>query len=93
MLTHGVAYYALQILLCIGSVENSRVYALCNPFLNGPQFHLCILIIPQTRAGVMKTEDAEADLSSRNLESTIPNSKLWRGEILCFKTGKEFFFR
>lgn len=68
MLTHGVGYYALQILLCIGSVENIRIFALCKPFLNGPQFHLCILIIPQTRAGIMKTEDARADLLSRNPE-------------------------
>ncbi|MCJ1265024.1 hypothetical protein MMC22_004899 [Lobaria immixta] len=85
-LTHGVDYYALQILLCIGSVENSRVHALCNPFLNGPQFHLCILIIPQTRAGIMKTEDAGADLLSRNpeLRKHVPDydTYLKRGAIL-----------
>lgn len=49
-LTRGVDYHVLRILLCIGSVENGRVQALSKPFLNGPQFHVCILIIPQTRA-------------------------------------------
>ena len=85
-LTHGVDYYALHILLCIGSVENSRVHALSKPFLNGPQFHLCILIIPQTRAGVMRTEDAGADLLRRNpeLRQHVPDydTYLKRGDVL-----------
>lgn len=85
-LTHGVDYYALRILLCIGSVENSRAHALSKPFLNGPQFHLCILIIPQTRAGVMKTEDAGADLLKRNpeLRQHVPyyDTYLKRGDVL-----------
>ena len=85
-LTHSVDYYALQILRCIGSVENSRVHALSKPFSNGPQFHLCILIISQTRAGIMKTEDAGADVLSRNLElrKHVPDydTYLKRGAVL-----------
>lgn len=50
-LTHGVDYYASQILLCIGSAESSRVHAQSKLFLKGPQSHLCILIMPQMRAG------------------------------------------
>lgn len=85
-LTHGVDYYALNILLCIGSAERSRVHALSKPFLNGPQFHLCILIIPQTRAGVMKSEDAGADLlkSHPELRPHVPDYDMYvkRGDVL-----------
>lgn len=85
-LAYGVDYYALRILLCLGSLENARVQALSKPFLNGPQFHLCILIIPQTRAGVMKTEDAGADLLKRNpeLRPFLPDfdTYLKRGDVL-----------
>ena len=85
-LAHGVDYYALQILLCIGSAENSRVHALSKPFLNGPQFYLCILIIPQTRAGVMRTEDAGADLLRRHpeLRKHVPDydTYLKQGDVL-----------
>ncbi|KAL8726387.1 MAG: hypothetical protein Q9166_006738 [cf. Caloplaca sp. 2 TL-2023] len=85
-LTHGVDYYALRILLCLGSIGNSRVHALSKPFLKGPQFHLCILIIPQTRAGIMRTEDAGADLFRRNpeLRQYVPDydTYLKRGEVL-----------
>lgn len=86
MLTHGVDYYALRILLCLGCNERDRILTLSKPFREGPQFHLCILIIPQTRAGVMKTEDAGADLFRRHpeLRQHVPDydTYLKRGEIL-----------
>lgn len=86
MLTHGVDYYALRILLCLGSNERRRIHALSKPFRDSPQFHLCILIIPQTRAGVMKTEDAGADLfrCHPELRQHVPDydTYLKGGEIL-----------
>ncbi|KAI4125130.1 MAG: hypothetical protein LQ338_004426 [Usnochroma carphineum] len=86
ILTQGVDYYALRILLCVGSAENSRIHALSKPFLNGPQFHLCTLIVPQTRPGVMKTEDAGAELMKRHpeLRQYVPyyDTYLRRGDVL-----------
>ena len=70
----------------MGSIETSRVHALSKPFFNGPQFHLCLLIIPQTQAGIMKTEDASLDLLNRHpdLRQHIPHydTYLKRGAIL-----------
>ncbi|KAL8996289.1 MAG: hypothetical protein Q9169_004175 [Polycauliona sp. 2 TL-2023] len=86
MLTHGVDYYALRILLSLGARERHRIDALSRPFRQGPQFHLCILIIPQTRAGVMVTEDAGADLlrCHPELRQHVPDydTYLKRGDIL-----------
>lgn len=85
-LAHGVDYYALRILLSIGVVESSRILALSKPFLNGPQFHLCILIIPQTRVGIMRTEDAGAELLNKypELRQRVPDydTYLTRGDVL-----------
>ena len=85
-LVHGVDYYALRILLSLGSAESDRLHALSKPFLNGPQFDLCILIIPQTGAGIMKTEDAGADLLERHpeLSQYVPDfdTYLKRGDVL-----------
>ena len=86
LLTHGVDYYALRILLCLGSAECHRIHALSRPFRDGQQFHLCILIIPQTREGVMKTEDAGADLFRRHpeLRQHVPDydTYLKKGQVL-----------
>jgi biotin carboxylase len=57
-MTYGLDYFAIRLLLSLGPEENSRVRALAQPFLNGPQFHLSITILPQRQAGIMKTEDA-----------------------------------
>jgi biotin carboxylase len=57
-LTYGLDYFAIRLLLSLGPKENARLRALAQPFLGGAQFHLSITILPQTRAGVMKTEDA-----------------------------------
>lgn len=57
-MTYGLDYFAIRLLLSLGSEEKTRVRALAQPFLNGAQFHLSITIMPQLRAGIMKTEDA-----------------------------------
>ncbi|TID27929.1 ATP-grasp superfamily protein [Venturia nashicola] len=57
-MAYGLDYFAMRLLLSLGAEENTRVRALAQPFLSGPQFHLSITIMPQTRAGIMKTEDA-----------------------------------
>ena len=85
-LNYGVDYYALRLLLCIGSVEVARIRALTQPFLNGPQFTLSCMIIQQTRAGVMKTPDAGAEFLDRypKLRNQIPDYKTQKkgGDIL-----------
>ena len=58
LLTYGVDYWALRMLLAIGPEEAPRLHALSQPFLNGPQFDLAISIITQNRAGIMRTPDA-----------------------------------
>jgi biotin carboxylase len=86
LLTYGVDYYALQLLLCVGSAEIPRIRALSQPFVNGAQFHLSAMIIPQTCAGVMKTADAGAEflLRHRQLRDQIPDYKTTKkgGDIL-----------
>ncbi|KAE9979840.1 hypothetical protein BLS_009393 [Venturia inaequalis] len=57
-MAYGLDYFAIRLLLSLGTEENTRVRALAQPFLNGAQFHLSVTIMPQTRAGTMKTEDA-----------------------------------
>jgi biotin carboxylase len=65
-LTYGLDYFAIRLLLSLGPKENARIRALAQPFLNGAQFHLSITILPQTRAGVMKTEDAAESFLDRH---------------------------
>ncbi|KAF1984278.1 hypothetical protein K402DRAFT_395940 [Aulographum hederae CBS 113979] len=67
-LNYGVDYFALRLLLSLGPSENTRLRALAQPFLKGPQFHLSITILPQTRAGVMKTADAGAEFLEKYAE-------------------------
>lgn len=59
MLAYGVDYFAIRLLMAIGpSTEAYRLRALTQPFLRGPQFHLSVLIVQQTQAGVMRSPDA-----------------------------------
>ncbi|KAF2185755.1 hypothetical protein K469DRAFT_687610 [Zopfia rhizophila CBS 207.26] len=58
LFAYGIDYYALRMLMALGPAENARVRALSQSFLNGPQFHLSLMILQQTRAGIMKTADA-----------------------------------
>ncbi|PQE29706.1 ATP-grasp superfamily protein [Rutstroemia sp. NJR-2017a WRK4] len=74
-LTYGVDYYALQLLYSLGDIERYR--ALSQPFMNGPQWWLVLLIIPEDRAGTMKTEDAGRELLERDavLAAAVPDYK------------------
>lgn len=74
-LTYGVDYYALQILYSLG--DTSRYRALSQPFLNGPQWWLVLLIVPEDRAGTMKTDDAGKELLQRDpiLAAAVPDYK------------------
>ncbi|KAK2751176.1 hypothetical protein FQN57_000253 [Myotisia sp. PD_48] len=77
LLTYGVDYYALRLLMSLGPSENARVRALSQPFLMGPQFHLSAMIVQQDRAGVMKTRDAGAEFLRNypQLAEHIPDYK------------------
>ncbi|KAF2271447.1 uncharacterized protein EI97DRAFT_487445 [Westerdykella ornata] len=66
LLAHGVDYYALRMLLALGSPEIPRLRALSQPFQGGPQFHLSLMIIQQTRAGIMKTGDAAKEFLEKH---------------------------
>ncbi|KAF2257525.1 glutathione synthetase ATP-binding domain-like protein [Lojkania enalia] len=68
MLAYGVDYYALRMLLALGASEIPRLRALSQPFLNGPQFHLSLMIIQQTRAGIMKTVDAAKEFLEKHTD-------------------------
>ncbi|KAF2000907.1 hypothetical protein P154DRAFT_534347 [Amniculicola lignicola CBS 123094] len=68
LLTYGVDYYALRMLLALGPSEAPRLRALSLPFVNGPQFHLSLMIIQQTRAGIMKTADAAREFLDKHSE-------------------------
>jgi biotin carboxylase len=64
LLTYGVDYYALQMLLALGDTE--RFSQLAVPFKTGPQWHLGLLLIPEETAGIMKTFDTTLNLMDRN---------------------------
>jgi hypothetical protein len=66
MLAYGVDYYALRMLLALGQEGNARLRALSQPFLKGPQFHLSLMIIQQTRVGIMKTTDAAREFLEKH---------------------------
>ncbi|KAK0654921.1 ATP-grasp domain-containing protein, partial [Cercophora newfieldiana] len=58
LLAYGVDYYALRLLTAIGAHhEAPRIRALSQPFRDGPQFHLSLLMVHQALAGVMRTRD------------------------------------
>lgn len=61
LLTYGVDYYALRMLLALDDPTRptkDQIRALSHPFLSRHQHHLSITIMPQTKIGVMKTPDA-----------------------------------
>ncbi|KAK4448500.1 ATP-grasp domain-containing protein [Podospora aff. communis PSN243] len=57
LLVYGVDYYALRLLTAIGGDETARIRALSQPFRDGPQFHLSLLMVHQALAGVMRSQD------------------------------------
>ncbi|KAF1828648.1 hypothetical protein BDW02DRAFT_537819 [Decorospora gaudefroyi] len=62
LLAHGVDYYAIRLLLGLGSRENERVRILAQPFLHSkPQYVLGVIVLPPTRAGIMASNDAVED--------------------------------
>ncbi|CAO2658291.1 Nn.00g060140.m01.CDS01 [Neocucurbitaria sp. VM-36] len=59
LLAYGVDYYAVRLLLSLGSRENQRVRVLAQPFLGSrPQYVLGVVVLPPTRAGIMASDDA-----------------------------------
>ncbi|KAK3997950.1 hypothetical protein QBC44DRAFT_392344 [Cladorrhinum sp. PSN332] len=67
LLAHGIDYYALRMLLALGDATSlQRFRALSVPFLSGPQFHLSVMIIQQTRRGIMKSRDAAREFLERH---------------------------
>ncbi|PQE12497.1 ATP-grasp superfamily protein [Rutstroemia sp. NJR-2017a BBW] len=76
-LCYGVDYYALRLLQCVGSAEDTRVRALSQPFLNGPQFTLAMTVVPPKQAGIMKTADVGLEFLERHqqLRDQIPDYK------------------
>lgn len=83
-LTYGVDQYALQLLYSLNDI--SRYRSLSQPFLKGPQWWLVLLIIPEERSGIMKSEDAGNELLERDavLKAAVPDNKTVqkRGGIL-----------
>ncbi|KAI1880374.1 hypothetical protein JX265_001995 [Neoarthrinium moseri] len=63
-LTWGVDYYALQLVFSLGDM--SRYSSLSEPFRNGPQWYLALLLVPEEGVGVMKTPDTVKDLMERH---------------------------
>ncbi|PKS09318.1 hypothetical protein jhhlp_003932 [Lomentospora prolificans] len=68
LLTYGVDYYALRMLLSLGPPEYPRFRALAQPFRRGPQFHLSVMIIQQTKAGIMRSADAAKEFLTKHPE-------------------------
>ncbi|MBE3049802.1 ATP-grasp domain-containing protein [Candidatus Bathyarchaeota archaeon] len=67
LLAHGVDYYAVRLLLSLGSRENTRTRAVSRPFLDGkPQYVLGVCVLPPTRGGIMASEDAVLEFLEAN---------------------------
>ncbi|PWY80210.1 hypothetical protein BO83DRAFT_396607 [Aspergillus eucalypticola CBS 122712] len=71
-LVYGVDYFAQQTLFSVN--DNFRYRALCHPFPDGPRSYLSILVLQEDVAGIMKTEDATAELLRQypELEPHVP---------------------
>ncbi|KAF9880526.1 hypothetical protein CkaCkLH20_01568 [Colletotrichum karsti] len=82
LLAHGVDYYAVRLLLSLGSKEDARVRALSQPFLHGkPQYVLGISVLAPTRSGIMGSDDAVQDFLEANPDLTR--------HVVHFQTVKE----
>ncbi|GLA67849.1 hypothetical protein AtubIFM55763_000098 [Aspergillus tubingensis] len=71
-LVYGVDYFAQQMLFSVN--DELRFKALCHPFSDGPRSNLSILVLQEDVAGIMKTEDATAELLRQypELEPHVP---------------------
>lgn len=75
MLTYGVDFYAVRMLLALGDNYGAleRARALSLPFLDcKPQFHLSLMIIHQKKRGIMRSVDAAREFLERE-----PEAKNW----------------
>ncbi|OAL57333.1 glutathione synthetase ATP-binding domain-like protein [Pyrenochaeta sp. DS3sAY3a] len=84
LLTYGVDYYGLQMLLALGDTE--RFSQLAMPFENGPQWNLALLLIPEEKAGRMKTADTTLDLMHRNPDlaaAIVDHNTVIKGGYRC----------
>ncbi|KAI1335308.1 glutathione synthetase ATP-binding domain-like protein [Xylariaceae sp. FL0016] len=72
-LTHGVDYYALDLLWAVG--DTGRFRSLACTFQRGPQWWLVITLIPEDRQGIMKTPDACRDFLEKHddLRALVPD--------------------
>ena len=93
-LVYGVDYFALQMLFATG--DEARFRALAAPFQNGPQANLLVQFVPQDKAGIMKSEDAGAELLERNpgIAENVAEYKTWvkKGERLIGSEGSELLW-
>ncbi|PYH69938.1 glutathione synthetase ATP-binding domain-like protein [Aspergillus vadensis CBS 113365] len=71
-LVYGVDYFAQQMLFSVN--DELRFKALCHQFPDGPRSNLSILVLQEDVAGIMKTEDATAELLRQHpeLEPHVP---------------------
>ncbi|SMQ53148.1 unnamed protein product [Zymoseptoria tritici ST99CH_3D7] len=79
LLTYGVDYYACHILAGLNDLERCR--ALSIPFSTGAQWWMEVILIPQDRAGVMKTPDAGKEM--------LENHADLRMAVVDYKTHKK----
>ena len=85
MLTYGVDYYALQMLLALGEAE--RFSQLAISFESGAQWHLALLLIPEEKAGIMKTPDATLGLMERHSDlaaAIVDHNTVIKGGSRCY---------
>ncbi|PYH99795.1 hypothetical protein BO71DRAFT_394027 [Aspergillus ellipticus CBS 707.79] len=69
---YGVDCFAQQMLFAVN--DGLRIRALCHPFSHGPRYNLSVLVLQEDVVGIMKTEDAGAELLRRypELEPHVP---------------------
>lgn len=92
-LVYGVDYFASQMLCSVG--DDARFGALARPFQNGPQANLLVQFVPQDKAGIMKSQDAGAELLERNpdIAENVVEYKTWKkGERLVGSEGSELLW-
>jgi len=77
-ITYGVDYYALDFLYAVGDMQRYR--SLAQSFLSGPQWWLVIVILPETRAGVMVTKDACTEFLAEHedIKRLVPDYMTWK---------------
>lgn len=74
-MTYGVDYYALQLLYAVSDMKRARIFA--QPFKDGAQWWLMLLLIGADKEGVLKTDDPAKELLQRveELRPAVPDYK------------------